>query len=382
MSQTKHTMPVVKTHKQLVGSGINKTMAFMISDDFVFKAKYNGKLEKIDEDNKIAILLYDNGKKDAIDMAPFLVKNSNSGFYTKQDFRLVLKVGERFNKGDALAYNPSFFEGKGKNIDYKPGTLAKIAITPIELAYEDSTVISDKLGEKLASYVTMMKYVSLGPNAIIHKIAKVGDQLKTGDKILEFTTSFNDPTTSDFLADLAKSLGTETAETIGNETITSKYTGKLVEIKIYYNHPFEELSDSLQKLIKDYKGQVDKRKIVVKEIQSGNIRIPPTDQQTSDKAGSEKYDGVLIEFAVEFYDKMGAGDKLTFSTALKGIVSRVLSDEEAPVSEYREDEKIEAILTPTGTISRMTNDIFAMVSSNKVLIELGKQIKEIMEDKR
>ena len=172
ISQTKHTMPVVKTHKQLVGSGINKTMAFMISDDFVFKAKHNGQLEKIDEENKVAILPYENGTRDAIDLAPFFVKNSNSGFYTKQEFRFVLEVGEKFKKGDALAYNPSFFIGAGKNIDYKPGTLAKIAITPIELAFEDSTVISEELSEKIASNVTMMKYDSLGPNAIIHKKAK------------------------------------------------------------------------------------------------------------------------------------------------------------------------------------------------------------------
>jgi hypothetical protein len=382
VSQTKHTMPVVKTHKQLIGSGVNKTMAFMISDDFVFKAKEDGVVELMDLENQLAILKYDNGTKDAIDLSEVFVKNSNSGFYIKQKFLVTVKQGERFKKGDALAYNPSFFDGKGKDIDYKPGTLTKIAISPMDLSYEDSTVISEALSEKAASYVTMLKQVALGPNTIIHKIVEVGQVIRTGDTLLDFTTSFEDPGTSDFLADLAKSLGTDIAEAVGNEKITSKYTGTVANIRIYYNRAVEDLSPSLQQLIKKYKAKVQKRKNVLGGIKSSNLRIPPVEQQTGEKVGTEEYDGVLIEFYTEYYNKMSAGDKLTYSTALKGVISKVLAPEEAPLTEYREEETVEAILTPTGIISRMTADIYSMLYGNKVLVELGKQIKEIMEDKR
>jgi hypothetical protein len=73
------------------------------------------------------------------------------------------------------------------------------------------------------------------------------------------------------------------------------------------------------------------------------------------------------------------GDKIAFTTALKGIVSKVLSDKEAPTSEHRPDEIVEAVMTPTGIISRMTADIYPIMYSNKVLVELGKQIREIYE---
>ena len=79
---------------------------------------------------------------------------------------------------------------------------------------------------------------------------------------------------------------------------------------------------------------------------------------------------------------MTEGDKLTYSTALKGVVSRRTKIEESPISEYRPEEHVEAILTPVGIISRMTSDIYSMLFGNKVLVELGKQIKEIWEDKR
>jgi hypothetical protein len=83
VSQTKHTMPVRHAHKQLIGSGMNKTLAYMISDDFCFKAKKSGFVELIDTAQNLIILSYDDGTKDAIDTKEILVKNSNSGFYIK-----------------------------------------------------------------------------------------------------------------------------------------------------------------------------------------------------------------------------------------------------------------------------------------------------------
>jgi hypothetical protein len=384
IGQTKHTMPVVKTHKQLVGSGVNKTMAYMISDDFAFKAKEDGVVEKIDEENKLAILAYKSGKKDAIDLAEFFVKNSNGGFYIRQQFTMKYREGERFKARDVLAYNPSFFSGKGKDIDYQPGTLAKVAIAAGDFAYEDSTIISETVAKKAASLVTMLKQVALGQNAVVHKMAEIGDKVKAGDSILDFTTSFEDPSTTDFLASLTRSLGSDVSEAVGNESIKTKYSGTVANIKIYYNKPMEELNDSLQKIIKKYKGKVQKRKAALGGIKTASVHIPPLEQQKADsdgtsRVGAEDYEGVLIEFYVEYYDEMGEGDKLVYSTALKGVISQVLSKEESPVSEHRRSEHIEAIITPTGIISRMTADIYSMLYANKVLIELGKQIKEIMD---
>ena len=91
---------------------------------------------------------------------------------------------------------------------------------------------------------------------------------------------------------------------------------------------------------------------------------------------------MLIFIWIEYHSKMGNGDKLTYSTALKGIISKTFKDSEAPISENRPEEHIEAILTPTGVISRMTLDVYMMLFGNKVLVELGKQIREIWNDKK
>ena len=385
VAQTKHTLPVLKTSKQLIGSGMNKTMAFMISDDFCFKAKKDGKVSKIDLENKLVLLDYDDGTKDAVDLSSKFDKNSNMGFYIRQDFKLVYRQGEKFKAGDILAYNESYFSGKGKNVDYRPGTLAKVAIASADFAYEDSTLISESLSKKCGAYINMPKAVSLGKNAVIHKIANIGDQVITNDHLLEFTSSFTDPETTSFIQSLQAQLGDDMFDEITHETINAKYTGRVSNIEIYYNCPFEELSNSLQVLISEYKKKIQKRKDALGDVHADSVHIPPLTQINAPKIGKTEFDkdgGVIIIFYIEYFDEMAEGDKLTYSTALKGVVSRRTKIEESPISEYRPEEHVEAILTPVGIISRMTSDIYSMLFGNKVLVELGKQIKEIWEDKR
>lgn len=372
VAQTGHTLPVLQTSKQLIGSGMNKTLAFMISDDFAFKAKKDGIVEKIDNLNKLAILDYADGTKDAIDLGDKLNKNSGMGFYIHQQFVMVFKENESFKAGDVLAYNPSYFSGKGRNVDYRPGTLAKVAIAAGDFAFEDSTVISENISKKCAAKINMLKQCVLGKNAEIYKIVKKGDSVATGDTLIEFTGSFEDPDTTEFLAKLNSKLDADQIDTMTHERIEAKFTGTITDVRIYYNCSFEELSPSLQRIIKQYKNELNNRAKVVEGIPHTDVHIPPLKQTTASKIGKAEFPddgGVIIDIYTEYIDQMKMGDKLTYSTALKGVCSRVLKESEAPLTDYRPEEPIDAILTPTGVISRMTSDIYKMLFSNKVLIE-------------
>lgn len=385
VAQSSHTMPIETASKQLIGSGMNKTLAYMISDDFCFKAKKPGIVEKIDTVNKVAILKYDDGTKDAIDLDTKLNKNSGMGFYIHQLFKLVYSEGEHFDKDDVLAYNPSYFTGKGQDVDYLPGTLAKVAIAAGDFAFEDSTLISESLAKKCASKINMLKQTVLGKNAIIHSIVKEGDTVQTGDSLIEFTNSFDDPDTTEFIQRLTDKLSDDQLSEITHEKIEAKYSGEITRVEIFYNCPFEELSSSLQNLIKEYKKKLENRAKAVEGIPHEAVHVPPLKQTNAKKMGKVEFPdggGVIINIFTEYLDEMGRGDKLTYSTALKGVVSKVLDQDEAPLSDYRPEEPIEAILTPTGIISRMTSDIYSMVFSNKVLVEIGKQIREIWRGER
>ena len=380
IAQSKHIVPVKTMHRPLFGSGVSKDIGYLLSDTFCYKAKQDGVVEGIDAMTKLAILKYADGSKDSIDLSEVMVKNSNSGFFIKQKLKLVYNVGEHFKKGEIVALNPKFFNGKGNDVDLNNGSLAKVAVMCSDGCFEDATMISEKLSTKCATSISLLKPIALNPNTIIHSMAKEGDKVEVGDTLLEFTAA-EDEISAEILQGLYDELGEEDYNELTHEKVLSKYSGVISKIEIYYNRDFDELNPSLQQLINNYKKEIDKRKQTLKNagVSNANTKIPPVIKQNSTKVHSNEYDGVMICFWIEYDDPMGIGDKMTFQTALKGVISKVFSIDESPISEYRQEDVIEAIETPTGIISRMTMDFYSILYVNKVLVEVGKQIKEIWE---
>ena len=51
----------------------------MLSDVYTFKAKKNGTITKIDKENNLALITYEDGSKDVINLNSKVNKNSNGG---------------------------------------------------------------------------------------------------------------------------------------------------------------------------------------------------------------------------------------------------------------------------------------------------------------
>lgn len=380
-TQQKHLIPVKKTSRALVGSGVEKTLPYLLGDDFIFKAKEDGIVEKIDLENKLAILKYKNGKKDVIDLTPEMSKNSNGGFFLRNEKELIVKEGEKFKKNDILAKNGSYFLGdKQGDISYTTGTLAKVAIASSDGTYEDSSLITSKLTGDMTSYLTMKKELVLGPNTTVDYLASVGQEINTGDPLIVFENSFEDESINDLLTKLGDEFE-EAVNTLSKNTYRSKYTGRIVDIKIYYNRELNELSPSLQKYVKKYLNKAEKRKKIILDNASHealvDMNLPATSKQEEGKIKGVDVDGVMIEFYIEYEDKLGVGDKITFYGSCKTIISDIMQEGEEPFSEYRPDENIDAVISPLSIISRMTIDIYVSLYLNKLMIELKRQCKDI-----
>lgn len=376
VGQAKHSIPVYESNVQLIGSGYDRIIPYSISDNFCFKAKNDGYVKEIDEKNGIAILEYIDGSHDAIDLTETLSRNSSSGFFLNQKFTFNFKVNDKFKNGDVLAYNESFFHGDKNNCRYTPGTLAKVCLTTGDFVFEDSTYVSSKLSEKCAANITMDKAVSLGPNAVIHSMAKVGDEVKVNDTLLNFTTSFDDPTTAEFLQDLVATSGIKDASSIGTEKVLSKYTGRISDIEIYYNVPFETLHPTMQKIILEYNKVIENRKkvLIANNAPFKDINLKSIGQQKETKIKGNEFEGVLIIFYITHKDTLAIGDKLTYSVALKGIITKVSSVEKSPYSEFRDYEPIDGCSSAAGIPSRLTIDAYYQLYGNKLLVELGRWI--------
>lgn len=381
--QQKHIISIKDPDPLLIGSGIEKVVPYLVSDEFAFKAKEDGIVESIDYKNKLMILRYKSGKKDFVDLGVNEIYNSNGGFYISQRFKALVGSKDKFKKSDILALNEGYFNKNNKNeVSYTMGKLAKVAITSGDFTLEDSSLITESLSEAMATKITMKKTLLLDKNATLSFVAKENSIINTNDPLAIYENSFNDDSISDVLNKIGSEFANNIAE-LSKNTLKSKYTGKVAKVNMYYTLDIEEYSPSIQKILKEYIANGKARKKVMEEIKGNGfdtINAPVIDKQVDKKIrGEEIGDGLLIEFFIEYDDKLSIGDKIIFGTALKTIVSTELEKGEEPYSDFRPEENIDAILSPLSINSRMTLDIFIDGGVNKCLVELKRKCKEIFE---
>jgi len=287
------------------------------------------------------------------------------------------KEGSRCKAGEVVAYDPSFFSPtrrKGE-VAYKAGLLVRTAIAPLDQTYEDSLVITRRLAEDTAAQVTIMRPVSLGPNANLTKVARVGDKVDPSTALAVFENIADD----EAVAKALSRIGAEFDEAIGElakNTAVAKERGEVVEIRTYYNVPRDKLSDSIKVFVdRQEKLAEARRKIVSKGPRDEPLRVTFPEYVERSKIHGIPVEGVLIMFFIKTEDVAGPGDKFTGGGALKGIVARVLEPGEEPTCD--DGGTIDYVVSPLSLASRMTPDAFLTLWTNAVLVGLRDRVVEI-----
>ena len=154
----------------------------------------------------------------------------------------------------------------------------------------------------------------------------------------------------------------------------------LQDIKIFRTCELDELSPSLKKIVSKYENSIKKEKKYLKDNGVTDIEInesvPSTEKLLPEGKFKNLEKGVMFCFYIKCEDKMGVGDKLTYNTAIKGVVKDIMPKGKEPYTDFRPDEPIDALLTSASVNARMTASIISSGSLNKVLMELSRQCKE------
>lgn len=380
-TQSKHIVSTFKSDPVLIGNGMEKVLPKIISDDFAFKAKQDGYVVEINNKTNLMVIEYKDGTHNIVDLNPLIEKNGNGGFYISNKLDTKLKEGSKFKKDDIIALNDKFFTNDDIPT-FKMGPLIKIAIMNAYYTYEDSIIVTEELSNKLSTEVIMKRDCPLGKNSNVDFIVKKGQRVEVGDPLIIFERSYDEDDINKFLSNIGEKLG-EDIINLGKIPIKSKYSGTIEDVRIYYTSEFDELSPSLQQIIKDYHSGVNKRKSTVKKYNANNSMIfEPTEKiESSDGKikGIAVDDGVLIEFYIKYIDKVGVGDKTASYSALKGVVCDIIPKGLEPYSEFRPDEEISSFQGPISIWARMTTSILISGFGNKVLIEMKRKLKEMYE---
>jgi len=389
-AQSKHTLACVGSDRTPVGTGFEKVLPHLIGDTFVFKAKKNGKVIKIDKNSNVMIVKYDDSTIDTVSLNPQIGKNSGSGFYISNKLSPLLKEGDLFSAGKILAHNSEFFTVDKRSGDsvFMHGPLARVAIRYSSKVFEDSNIISKRLSEKMSSHIVIKKDVVLGHNSNIYSMVKKGQEIKVNEPLIIFDTSHTDELTNKILAKLSDESIHDLVEA-SKTPVISKHNGVIEDIKIYYTVPKEELSESARKIIMEYEEANSK---AIKEVSKStglnkanlNISLTEISRVNIDASGKVKGvtvgNGILIEFYIKYKDTMSVGDKLATFVALKSVIADVFEEGKEPYLLSDKDDKIDAYLGAIGVGARLTFSVIKTMLINNIIIGTKKNVRKMYED--
>ncbi len=322
----KQSVPCLVPEAPLVATGVESKVAR--DSGRVIYAGRNGVVSKVDG-NKVAVKGED-GKEEEHQLISFSKTNDNSMFHQ----RPVVSLGQKVKKGDLLVDTSSSDRGQAA-----VGQNALVAFMSWHGAnYEDAIIISERLikNSKFSSvyieeFQADVRDTKLGPEITTHDIPNVGEaKLRNLDE------------------DGIVRIG---AEVEPNDILVGKITPK----------GETELTPE-ERLLRSIFGEK------ARDVKDASLRVPHGKRGRvigvkvfSRENGDKLESGIIkrIYIQVAQVRNISVGDKLAGRHGNKGVISRVLPEEDMPY--MKDGTPVDVILTPLGVPSRMNlGQIFEM----------------------
>lgn len=376
--RTKHDMRVAGGDPLLITNGMDDALSQFTPNTFSFNAKMDGKI--IERDDEHIIVQYKDGTVDYVDLNNKVYKNSDGGFYTAVKLKPADKLGKTVKAGQIIAYDPLSYTteiGYDDNATYNQGTIAKIAIITSDKGFEDSCVTSRYLSNALSSNVVTQKTINLTKTTNVYNLVKVGQKIQEGEPLLVMQNAFEDDDVNILLKNLVDDEDVVTS--LGRIPIKSPNTGVVEDIMIYRTCELDEMSDSLRKIVSEYEKEKSRIRKRIEKYDPEKAREYVNNYKL-DQSGKLKNveDGVLIEIYISYKDDFGVGDKLIVLGAQKGVAKEVFDVGEEPRSSYRPNEPIDCVVSMRSFDARMITAPLLYCLTYKALVELDRQVKDIM----
>lgn len=394
VKQSRATIPIKDASPVLISNGSDELCKYYLSSDFVVMAEDDGEVVEYDEQTKLMVVAYKNGKHRAINLDKNIVKNGGGGFELSNILITNLKVGDKFKKNETLAWHKDFFKYiPTQGVRMNVGARIKVALYSTYNTYEDANFITRKVSDMCSTEMCFRVKTAIGKNSNIYNMVKVGDRINVGDPLIEFDESFEDSDINKLLASLGGNDELLDAVTKNSRnTKKSKYSGVIEDIKIYSASELEELSPSLQTIVGNYYKRIDRKNRILskydkegKTVKCGLMLTESSGKTEPDRYGNIRgikvNDGVAIEFYIKHSEPLEVGSKVANFSPLKNVVSEVIPLGYEPYSEHRPDESVDTIISPSSILNRMVSSVVPTIFGNKVIIELKEKLRTIWEGK-
>ena len=315
----RQAVPLLKTDSPIVGTGMEYKAA--VDSGTVVLAKRAGTVTQMDA-KTIAITTAD-GEVDTYELVKFM--RSNQGTCINQ--RPIVEIGQEVEAGEVIADGPATSNGEislGKN--------ALIGFMTWEgYNYEDAVLINEKLVRDdvytsihIEEYEIESRDTKLGPEEITRDIPNVGEdalkdldergiirigaEVKSGDILVGKVTPKGETDVATAEERILRAIFGEKAKEVRDTSLRVPHGayGVVVDVEVFTRENSDELSPGVNKIVRCYIAQ--KRKLSV-------------------------------------------GDKMAGRHGNKGVVSRILPQEDMPFLD--DGTPLDIVLNPLGVPSRM-----------------------------
>ena len=314
----RQAVPLLRTEAPFVATGMEYKAA--VDSGTIPLAEGDGVVTRVTA--REVVVQYDNGEEKSYHLTKFLRSNQS----TCINMRPIVDLGERVKKGDVLADGPSTDKGEialGKN--------ALIGFMTWEgYNYEDAVLLNERLVRDdvytsihIEEYESESRDTKLGPEEITRDIPNVGEdalrnldergiirvgaEVQAGDILVGKVTPKGE---TELTAEerLLRAIFGEKAREVRDTSLRAPHgeSGIVVDVKVFTRENGDELSPGVNMVVRVYIAQ--KRKISV-------------------------------------------GDKMAGRHGNKGVVSRILPQEDMPFLE--DGTPLDIVLNPLGVPSRM-----------------------------
>lgn len=379
---SKHMIRCDHNDPTLLTTGADEALPYLTSDIFAYKAKEDGKIVELVQEGfgkrNYIVVEYKSGKHEFINLSEEVKKNSDGGYYVPMKLDTDMSVGKTFKAGQILAYDKLSFSkslGESGNLAANMGTLAKIAIINTDEGFEDSAMITESFANKLGTQVIQGIETRLDKGSNIQVSKYLGDQVMEGDTLFTFQADFDDEAMNSLLKNLAMDAG-EISE-LGRNPVKSKYTGIVCDIQIYRTCDIDTCSESLRKFIGLYEKRVKDIKKVYDQYGIDSAILPKTGKVPEVGKTKNLDDSVLVIYYIKYTDTMSAGDKITFYSANKGIIKKIIPKDVEPYTAFRPNEHIDSFMSLSSISGRMTCSIPLFAATSKLMVELDRSVKDL-----
>ena len=314
----KQAVPLLKTESPIVGTGMEYKAA--VDSGVVVLAKHSGRVTKVDAEQ--IEILSDENILDHYDIIKFM--RSNQGTCVNQ--RPIVTLNQRVEKGDVIADGPATDHGEislGKN--------ALVGFMTWEgYNYEDAVLINEKMVRNdvytsihIEKHEIEARDTKLGPEEITRDIPNVSDDLLSNLDERGIIRVGAEVHSGDIL------VGTVTPK--GETELTAEER----LLRAIFGEKAKEVRDTSLKVSHGEYGIV--------------VKVEEFTRENSDELapGVNK----VVRCYIAQKRKLSVGDKMAGRHGNKGVVSRILSQEDMPF--LPDGTPLDIVLNPLGVPSRM-----------------------------